>query len=186
MAVDVTKVGVALTGSVYVAPVGTAAPTSQTSSLNAAFVEFGYISEDGVTQTLPVSGDATFIKVWQGGATVRIVRTAPDEFPTFQFTSIETNKTSLEKYYGATLTQTATEGALTVNTTVQRGNFAWVVDLVDGAELERLYVPSGPVIEAGDRAFTNSDAIGYDITLEAQYNAGITGNYKLWTTRGKT
>ena len=186
MAVDVTKVGVAVTGSVYKAPTGTAAPTSQSSALNASFIEFGYISEDGVTQTLPVSGDVNPIKVWQNGATVRTVRTAPDEFPTFTFVALETNKTALEAYYGATLTQTATEGALTANVTASRTNFSWVIDVVDGAELERIYIPSGPVIEVGDRVYANSEPIGYEITIEAQYNSGITGNFKLWSTRGKT
>ena len=186
MAVDLTKLGVAITGSVYKAPFGTAAPTSQSSALNASFIDFGYVGEDGVTQTLPVSGDSTGIKVWQNGATVRVIRSAPDDFATFTFVALETNKTALEAYYGATLTQTATEGALTANTTAVRANFAWVVDVVDGAELERIYIPQGPVIEVGDRVFANTQPIGYEITVEAQYNATITGNFKLWTTRGKT
>jgi hypothetical protein len=49
------KVGVAVTGLVYRAPLATAAPTTQATSLNVAFVDVGYIGEDGVTQTLPGS-----------------------------------------------------------------------------------------------------------------------------------
>ena len=36
-------------GTIYVAPVGTAAPTSATSALNSAFVRLGFMSEEGIT-----------------------------------------------------------------------------------------------------------------------------------------
>lgn len=186
MTVDATKVAVAVTGSVYKAPSGSTAPTTQATALDAAFKDLGYIGEDGVTQTLPVSGDATFIKVWQGGATVRTVRTAPDEFATFSFVALETNKTVVESYYGVSVTQTATEGALVVDTTATRSAFAWVVDVVDGSELERIYIPQGVVIEVGDRVYANAEPIGYEITVEAQYNSTLTGNAKIWSTRLKT
>jgi hypothetical protein len=186
MATDATKVAVAVTGSVFKAPTGTAAPTSQATALNVAFVELGYIGEGGVTQTLPATGDSTGIPVWQNGATVRTVRSAPTDLPTYSFVALETNKTVLESYYGATVTQTATEGALTVNSTSTRSAFAWVIDVVDGAELERVYIPEGVVVEVGDRVYANAEPIGYEVTIEARYNSGISGNAKLWTTRAKT
>lgn len=186
MAVDATKVGVAITGSVFRAPLATAAPTSQASALNVAFLDLGYIGEDGVTQTLPVSGDSTAIKAWQNGATVRVIRAAPDDVPTFSFVALETNKTVLESYYGATVTQTATEGALTINTTALRTHYEWVFDVVDGSELERIFIPDGAVIEVGDRVYANAEPIGYEVTIEAYYNSGISGNAKFWSTRAKT
>ncbi len=186
MATDATKVGVAVTGSVYKAPTGTAAPTSQSTALNAAFVDLGYIGEDGVTESLPVSGDATPIKAWQNGATVRTVRSAPDDFPTYTFVALETNKTVLETKYGVTVTQTATEGAFTINTNTVRTASAYVIDVVDGSELERTYITQGVVTEVGDKVYANQEPIGYEITIEAQYNAGITGNAKVWTTRAKS
>lgn len=186
MAVDATKVGVAVTGSVYRAPLASTAPTSQSTALDAAFLDLGYIGEGGVTQTLPVSGDSNPIKAWQNGATVRTVRSAPDDFPTFSFVALETNKTVVDSYYGATVTQTVTEGSLTVNTTATRTHYAWVVDVVDGSELERIYIPDGVVTEVGDRVYANGEAIGYEITIEAQYDSTITGNAKIWSTRLKS
>lgn len=186
MANDATKVAVAVTGSIFRAPLATAAPTSQSSALNVAFLDLGYIGEDGVTQTLPASGDSTFIKAWQNGATVRTVRSAPDEFPTYQFVALETNKTVVESWAGATVTQTATEGSYTLNTQSTRTHYSWVIDVVDGAELERLYIPDGVVVEIGDRVYANAEPIGYEMTIEAQYATGITGNAKVWSTRLKT
>lgn len=184
MAVDATKVAVAVTGSVYKAPTGTAAPTTQATALNVLFVELGYIGDDGVTQSLPAAGDATFIKAWQNNATVRTVRGLPDEFPTYSFVALETNKGVLESYYGVTVTQTVTEAALTVNTLGVRTHYAWVLDVVDASDLERIYIPDGLVTEVGDRVYKGDEPIGYEITIEAQYNSGISGNAKLWTTRG--
>lgn len=183
MAVDQTKVAVAVTGSVYRAPLGTAAPTTQATALNVAFVELGYIGEDGVTQTLPASGDATPIKAWQGGSTVRVVRTAPDDLPTFKFVALETNKGVVESWAGATVTQTVTEGSVVLNTLLTRTHFSWVIDVVDGAELERIYIPDGLVTDVGDRVYANAEPIGYEITVEAQYNATLVGQAKLWSTR---
>jgi hypothetical protein len=136
-------VAVAVTGLVYRAPLATAAPTTQATSLNVAFVDLGYIGEDGVTQTIPGSGDANNIKAWQNGAIVRTVRTASDDLPTFSFVALETNKTVVESYYGQTVTQTATEGSLVVNSLTTRTHYSWVIDVVDGAELERIYIPDG-------------------------------------------
>src|SRR5437868_10268476 len=134
MANDATKVAVAVTGQVYKAPTATAAPTSQATALNAAFIDFGYIGEGGVTETLPVTGDATAIKAWQNGATVRTVRSAPDDFPTYTFTALETNKTVLETRYGVTVTHTVTEGSLAINTTGTRTAPSYVIHHDAGAQ----------------------------------------------------
>lgn len=186
MATDQTKVAVAVTGAIYRGPLGTAAPTTQATSLNVGFVELGYIGEDGVTQTLPAAGDATNIPAWQNGATVRVVRSAPTDLSTFQFTALETNKTVVESWAGATVTQTATEGSLIINTLTARAAFSWVIDVIDGAELERIYIPSGIVTEVGDRVYANAEPIGYEMTIEAQYNQTLGGLAKMWSTRLKS
>lgn len=186
MANDADNVAVAVTGSVYKAPTGTAAPTDQTTALNASFVALGYIGEGGVTESLPASGESTPIKAWQNGATVRTVRSAPDENPTYSFVALETNLTVVEARYGATVTQTATEGSYVINSTDSRAADSWVIDVVDGAELERTYIPEGTVVEVGDKVYANGEPIGYEITIEAEYNATISGNAKVWSTRLKS
>lgn len=186
MANDQTKVGVAVTGSICRAPLATAAPTSQASALNVAFVDLGYIGEGGVTQTLPASGDTTPIKAWQNGATVRILRTASEDPATFSFVALETNKTVVESWAGATITQTVTEGSYTLDTTANRTHYAWVIDVVDGAELERIYIADGVVFEVGDRVYANQEPIGYEMTISADYNSTISGNAKVWSTRLKS
>jgi hypothetical protein len=51
MALDADEVVVAGDADVFVAPVGTAGPTTPIAALNVAFVNLGYTSEDGITWT---------------------------------------------------------------------------------------------------------------------------------------
>lgn len=183
---DATKVGVAVTGSIYRAPLGTAGPTDQTTALNVAFVALGYIGEGGVTHAMPASGEVTNIKAWQNGATVRTVRGAPDDPVTYSFVALETNKTVVESWAGATVTQTATEGSYVINTTTARTHYAWIIDVVDSSELERTHIPDGVVAEVGDKVYANGEPIGYEITLQADYSSTISGNAKVWSTRLKS
>ena len=186
MANDATKVGVAVTGSIFRAPLATAAPTSQATSLNVGFVDLGYIGEGGVTSSVPASGDTTSIPVWQNGARIRILRSPSEDPATFAFVALETNKTVVESWAGATVTQTATEGSYVINTNGTRTHYSWVIDVVDGSELERTYIPDGAVLEVGDRVYANQEPIGYEMTITADYNATIGGNAKVWSTRLKT
>ena len=80
------NVRVGVTGAVYFAPAGTAVPTSVSGVLNAAFVDVGYIGEDGVSES--ISADTNDIKAWQNGDVVRRVQTSHDY--TVSFTMLRT------------------------------------------------------------------------------------------------
>lgn len=185
MAGDATKVDVGLTGAVSKAPTGTAAPTSATVALNAAFTDGGFISEDGISISLPGSGDTTPIKVWQGGATVRTLRTASEDLPTFTFTFLETNKTTVETYFDTTVTQSSTEG--TFDYTVKLPTpFALAVDILDGPKSKRYHVPRAVRAEVGDLVYQNNEPVGYEVTIEAEYDATAGYNFRGWDTSLKT
>src|SRR5687768_14335414 len=84
------------TGGVLVGPVGTAAPTDATTSLNAAFKAAGYVGEDGLTEATDRSTEK--IKAW-GGDTVKVIQT--DFAVTYTFTFLETlNSDVLKTVYG--------------------------------------------------------------------------------------
>jgi hypothetical protein len=55
MTANASQVVVGSGGKVYVAPVGTAEPNTATEALNAAYLDLGYISEDGVSASFGVS-----------------------------------------------------------------------------------------------------------------------------------
>ena len=185
MAVDTTKVGVALTGAISKAPLASTAPTDSTTVLAAAFVDSGGISADGVTLAMPGAGDVTPVKLWQGGLTARTLRVTSDDLPSLNFVMLETNKTAVETFFETTVTQTATNGSFTYSNTIPTAK-AYVLDVIDGANTARYYAPRGVRAEVGDLVFKNDEPIGYEVTLELEFDASISGNFKAWDTRLKT
>lgn len=185
MALDASNVRVGVTGAVSVAPLGTAAPTGTASALT-LHTDLGYISEDGVTRTMPGAGDAERIPAWQNGATVRVIRTPSEDNPTYSFTLIETKPDVVEFALGVTLTQTATEGSYEIDSTSTRQPVDMVLDVVDGAELERHHVPRAVVTEVGDTVYSNGEPIGFNVTVEAERDDTLGYNAKVWATALKS
>lgn len=177
MALDSTKVRVAVSGAVSIGAVGAAAPTGTGSALT-GLTDLGYISEDGVTETRDRSTNT--LKAWQGGATVRTVVT--DGTLTYKFKLLETKKETVELYYGTTVTAAATDGNFVIVPTATGGRKSFVLDVVDGAELIRTYVPQGEVTEVGERVYSNGEAVGYEVTLTAYVDNVLGGSAKVWAT----
>lgn len=182
MANNTDNVRVAVTGAISKGATTEAAPTG-TSGAVTGFVDLGYIGEDGVEITLPDSGDATPIKAW-GGDTVRVVRTPSDDNPSWAFTMLETNLTTVETYFGVTVTQTATEGSFEY-TVAARDHNSYVIDAIDGAELIRDYIPYGIVTAVEAHTLATGEAIGYGVTIEGELGAAGF-NFKRWSTALKS
>jgi hypothetical protein len=185
MAAEEQNVAVAVTGAISVGETTAAAPTGTAGTLT-GFTDLGYVGEDGVTESNPATGEAQRIKAWQNGATVRTIRAASEDNPTWTFVMIETKKETVETYYGTVVTQTATEGSFVIDSQALRGRKSYVIDVIDGAELERVYIPQGEVVEVGDKVYANGEVIGYEVTIEGHRDATLGGNAKVWSTRLKT
>jgi hypothetical protein len=185
MATDASKVRVGLTGAISKGAYGSTAPTSESSVLDAAFVDSGAISEDGVTISWPDGGDTTPIKMWQNGAQVRVLRTPSDDLPSISFTMLETNKTAVETYFDTTVTQAATSGSFTFQQKVP-SPAAYVIDVLDGAEHHRYYIPRGMRASVGDLVYSNGDPVGYEVTIEMETDPVAGYPAKIWMTDLKT
>ena len=157
MALTADNVRVAVTGGIFVAPTGTALPTSPLDALNGSFADLGYIGEDGITESQ--NADSADIKAMQNGDTVRKVQTSHDL--TYQFTMIETTDAVLAQYYGP-----LSAGVVHV-TGDQLPRQSWVLEIEDGDVLIRAVVPDGQITERGDITYANGEAIGYQVTLTA-------------------
>lgn len=156
----------------------------------AVFTDLGYIGGDGegdgVSQALPGQGDVTPIKAWQNGKVVRTFRSPTDENPSWTFVLLETKREVIELYYGATVTQDATEGSFSFDAGKVRPFKSYVLDVIDGAELERVYIPKGIVSEVGDVVRANGQPIGYEITIEGERDDARGYNFRSWATALKT
>jgi hypothetical protein len=175
MALDSDNVRVAVSGAVYVAPVSNYTITATDSVLNTgSWTDLGYISADGIVENIDRTTNQ--IRAWQNGSLVREV-TSEGTY-SVELTFIETSEAVLELYYG-----TANNGgAFDVDPTSTGGRKAFIIDVVDGATVERTYIPSGEITAVGQRTLASGEAIGYQVTITAYADAGSTTFKKFFST----
>lgn len=185
MAQKASDVAVAVSGAVMKGLTTATAPTG-TSGATTGFTDLGFISEDGVEIELPGAGDSTPIKSWQNGTVVRTIRTPTDENPKWTFAMQQTSKESVETYFGVTITQTATEGSFEFVATANRPFNSYIVDAIDGAELQRDYIPRGVVTDVASHKLAGTEETVYEVTVEGEFDAVKGYNFKRWNTRLKS
>lgn len=184
MAQDASKVRVAVTGAVFKGPTSATAPTG-TAGAPTGYDDLGFISEDGVEIELPDAGDSEPIKAWQNGTTVRTIRTPSEDNPSWHFTMLETKIETIETYFGVEVTSTSTEGSFEFKVGNRPFN-SYIVDSIDGSELQRDYVPRGVVTSVGAHTLSNGDPEGYEVTVEGELDPAKGYNFKRWATALKT
>lgn len=152
------EVRVALTGAIYKAPAGSTLPTNATTPLDVAFVELGYVSEDGTVESQAT--DTTDIKAWQNGTIVRKVQTSHDL--TYAFALIQSNDDTKAAFYGADAV--TAPGSLEI-TGAQPDSACWVIELVDGDNVERKVLPNAQLTDRDDVTYANTDAVMFGFTI---------------------
>lgn len=182
---DSTNAFVAVTGGVLKGATTAAVPTG-TAGASTGFSDLGFIGDSGVEIELPDAGDATPLKAWQNGTTVRTIRTASEDNPTWTFTMLETSKATVETYFGVTVTTGATEGSFEFSASAARAVASYIVDAVDGAELQRDYIPRGVVASVSSHVLANGEVSGYEVTIEGELDTVKGYNFKRWATQLKT
>ena len=178
MALDSDNVRVAVTGAVYVAPTGTTSPSYADDTHDAAFTDLGYVSADGIVETIDRSTEQ--IRSWQDGSLVREI-TSEGTY-SVELTFIETNQDVVELYYGATLAS----GSLDIDPRSSGGRQSFVIDVIDGTAIERTYISSGEITSVGERTLASGEAIGYTVTITAYADASEVVATKLFTDFGST
>lgn len=166
-----------VTGAIYRAPLGTPLPTSASATLNGAFLELGYVSEDGVKNTNEPSSEN--IKAW-GGMTVLVVQTEkPDEWV---FKLIESlNPNVLETVYGsANVAYDAVNGTIAIQAKAdQLADACYVIDMVmKGGAMKRVVIPDGSLSGLAEIVYKDDEAVGYEITLTALPDGSNVSHYE--------
>lgn len=150
-------------GAVHWAPLGTTLPTSASDTLNSAFVDLGYISEDGLTNNNSPESDT--VKAWGGDTVLTLQTDRPD---TFALTLIEAMKEDVLKViYGSSNVSKDGNDNLTIKATAdEMQSGSWVFDMVlKGNRAKRIVVPNGTITELGEITYKDDEAVGYNITI---------------------
>lgn len=166
-----------ITGAIYRAPLGTTLPTDATTALSGAFVEMGYISDDGVTNSNTPS--TTKIKAWGGQIVLIVTSEKPD---TFKLKFIEAlNSNVLETVYGEdNVTVDAVNGTIAVKANAAAlDDYVYVIEeALKGGAKKRIVIPCGELSALGDIVYKDDTAIGYDVTLDALPNSSGDNHYE--------
>lgn len=177
MALDGTEVRVAGTGNVYIAPTGSTLPTDTATALDAAFVDAGYITEDGVTFTL--GRETEDLNAWQGSK-VRVITTA--EPKSVEFTLMQSNKETLPFVLGGgTVAGAAGEYTYTPPAKGTNTERAMVVEFSDGATVYRYVFPRVQLEGEVSFSLTANGAVEYPTTWGVLDNDPV---YMIYTNDG--
>ena len=168
---NVYAAGPLATGVCFVAPLGTPAPTSATSPLNAAFTDLGLVGSEGFTERSDRKID---YKRSFGG---RVIKTLQSEFnSSIEFTLVESvNADVLKAIYGED-NVTVTDATSQHGTQVQVNKNAkklphqsWVIDTWDDETNAkyRNYIADGKIVTVGEIRIVSTDTIEYRVTVDA-------------------
>lgn len=163
---DPTETLVGGTGEVYVAPVGTALPASESASINAAFNGLGYHSEDGVS--INKSIEIVRLGAWQTTKDIRRERDA-DTFR-LTFNLLQWTEVNVPLALGGGEVTEPTSGHYkytppSVGDSLDE--YALIADVVDGDEILRFVIPRGTVVEAVESQFTRNAFGQLPVAFEA-------------------
>lgn len=156
------------TGALFVAPRGTAVPTNASSSLDAAFKNLGYVSEDGLVNN--VETDTEDVTAW-GGDMVLSGQTSFMEM--FTFNLIETNADTLAFYYGADNVEVDGDNISVKQNSQELPEVVFVAELVlTGGRIKRIVVERAKMVDrSAEINYVNGEAITYPVQLKAYPDA---------------
>ncbi len=151
-------------GYAFISPTSATMPTDATTALGTSFLGLGYISEDGITNATERDSESI---TDMNGNTVITVQTSHSE--TFQATFIESLNVNVLKLVYGDDNVTETGGAISIGVNGEEPEekaFVFELIMLDGKK-KRIVIPRGKVTEVGDIVYRASEAIGYEVTIEA-------------------
>lgn len=149
-----------LTADVYVAPVGTTAPTDTTTSWSVTWKALGLLSEDGMTEGN--ASTATSFYAW-GDILVRNVKSK--HVRTFKVTALEDNAT-LFALLNPGSSEALSGGVTTRTIKVPAPNAqAFGFEFKDGSITKRIVIPRGEVTDVGDTKYSDASMASRELTI---------------------
>lgn len=163
---DNVRVGAGDNGHVYIAPIGSTAPTDLTTAWAAAWVDLGYLNDDGVE--MEYSTDVEDIMAWQSLNPIRKVLTSVDM--TLAFTAIELKARAITAYFPDSTITEVTAGTvwrLDIPSAPGPAEYAFGFEWHDGAVTNRVVIPRGEVTDRESVNFQRGEPVGLGMTVSA-------------------
>lgn len=174
------------TGGILSGPISSPLPTDASTAVDAAIKGVGYISDDGVSESMNRETDK--IKAW-GGDVVKIVQS--EHSVTYQYTMIESARAEVNReVYGepnvtATVATTTHGNLLAIKVTAEQlPHMVRVIEIKDGDARIRIVLPDSQITEVGDITYQDASIIAYPVTVEAFPDSAGVKAYK-YTDDGK-
>lgn len=170
-------------GAIFFAPAGTALPTDATTSLSSAFTCLGYVTEDGVTESVSEEGDD--IVAW-GPEDVMHSQTSYGK--TLTLNLLETAKAAVLQFvYGVDNVTINTDGSMKWTDTgelLPRGVFVVETLHNNGSASPRyhrkVYGDCQFVDRSGDHTYNNSDPLSFPVVMKAyKFSDGTKKTYSV-------
>lgn len=181
MAKDTTGVVVGANGTPWVAPKGTTAPIDPVIAPAAAWIDLGYLTDDGtkVTKNRQIVG----IPAWQSFYDLRKI--VQSEKLGFAFSVLQWGKDQIKLAFGGGTVTTVTGPPLHYKYQPPAPGLvderAFMLDWVDGTYAFRLIVPRVMVTEAVESTVGRKDAAKLPIGIEVLGTDGVDAWYLLTT-----
>lgn len=163
-----------ITGAIFAAPVGTTLPTSALATLDSAFKELGYTSDDGFTMNM--TKESTEIKAW-GNDIVLSPQTEYSDGMSMKLIEV-LNINTLKVVYGEDNVSGDLDTGLTVRANSKEADtYSWVVDIImNNDTLKRIVVPIAKLKEMSEITYKDDEAVGFDCTFQAYPYADYDGD----------
>lgn len=152
-------------GAVFMAPLGTTVPTDAKTALDNAFIDLGFVSEDGVTENVTIS--TTNIKEWGGGI---VLVTQDEKTATLKFKLIEYLNANVQKFVNGDDNVTGTLAAglhVAVNGDEADERILVIDQIMRNDTPFRIVIPRAQISEIGEVTYKSNEAVGYDVTVTA-------------------
>jgi hypothetical protein len=166
--------------AVFAAPKGTALPTDATADLDAAFVDLGWVSEDGVMNS--IRREVTRHKAW-GGDTVKTTQDNYEE--SFKLALLETTAAVLGVIYGEDNVVETADTLSVMHSSLMLKRQSFVIEFIDGDSTGRIVIEDGLVVELEDVQYSHKELLSYGITVDvykpADGSAAVKQYYSLGT-----
>jgi hypothetical protein len=180
MGQDAAELHVAQSGSVNAAPVGTTMPTTPTASLDAAFIDLGYMTEDGVT--FSSSPTVEEIRAWQAADPIR--RTVTQRVFSAAISAMQVNQENFVVAYGGGSWSSPSAGIYKYTPplpTAALAEQAVVVRSTDGSKHNNYNIFRTNVVEAVESSLSRSAAQLLPVNFSALTPSGGGASWEFLT-----